>query len=195
MSPAAYAVAFAIGLVIAIVGFVVVSTYNDVTGRRQRIDKAWSNIDAVLKQRHDGLPALVDAVRDLLPDERDVLVEVTEARDAYAPTAPIPVQAGASHRTTAAVRTLFSTVERHPAVREAPAVADLRSEIELLEVKIADRRELYNDQVHRYNTRIARAPASRLATVFQWRARDLFTAGTSVSVSPDASIDGARAHD
>ena len=74
---------------------------------RQRIDKAWSNIDVVLKQRHDQLPALVDAVRGLLAFERDVLTEVTAARAAYAPTEPIPAQAGISHRTTAAVRTLL----------------------------------------------------------------------------------------
>ena len=36
---------------------------------------------------------------------------------------------------------------------------------------IADRRELYNDQVYRYNTRIAQVPAIVLAWLFGWRAR------------------------
>ena len=37
-------------------------------------------------------------------------------------------------------------------------MADLQDEIERLESMIADRRELYNDQVYRYNTRIAQVP-------------------------------------
>ncbi len=191
MSPAAYAAAFAVGLVIAIVGFIVVSTYNDVMALRQRIDKAWSNIDVVLKQRHDQLPALVDAVRGLLAFERDVLTEVTAARAAYAPTEPIPAQAGISHRTTAAVRTLISTVERYPEVKSAGNVADLQEEIERLEGMIADRRELYNDQVYRYNTRISQAPTNALASIFGWRARDFFTAGPAASVAPDTSLERA----
>ena len=39
----------------------------------------------------------------------------------------------------------------------------LQEEIERLEGMIADRRELYNDQVYRYNTRIAQVPAVVLA--------------------------------
>ena len=69
------------------------ASYNAVVALRQRIDKAWSNIDVVLKQRHDQLPNLVAAVRGLMAYERDVLTRVTEARAAYAPTAPIPDQA------------------------------------------------------------------------------------------------------
>ena len=41
---------------------------------------------------------------------------------------------------------------------------------------IADRRELYNDQVYRYNTRIAQVPALLLAPLFGWRPREFFAA-------------------
>ena len=44
---------------------------------------------------------------------------------------------------------------------------------------IADRRELYNDQVYRYNTRIAQVPALVLAALFGWRARPFFAATPS----------------
>ena len=35
-------------------GIIAVASYNAVMGLRQRIDKAWSNIDVALKQRHDN---------------------------------------------------------------------------------------------------------------------------------------------
>ena len=41
---------------------------------------------------------------------------------------------------------------------------------------IADRRELYNDQVYRYNTRIAQVPGALLAPLFGWRPREFFAA-------------------
>ena len=108
--------------------------------------------------------------------EQAVLTEVTEARAAYSPTAPIPEQAATSAATTAAVRSLFATVERYPEVKSAANVLALQEEIERLEEMIADRRELYNDQVYRHNTRIAQVPAVFLAWVFGWRARPFFEA-------------------
>ncbi len=53
---------------------------------------------------------------------------------------------------------------------------DLQDEIERLEAMIADRRELYNDQVYRYNTRIATLPTLLLAPLFGWTPREFFAA-------------------
>ena len=105
------AAVFAVGLVVVVVGFIVVASYNAVMALRQRIDKAWSNIDVVLKQRHDQLPALVAAVRGAMAFEQDVLTEVARARAAYSPTEPIPDQAVHADATSAAVRSLFAVVE------------------------------------------------------------------------------------
>ena len=53
--PFALAASFALAVVIVIVVFLVVATYNDVVALIQRIDKAWANIDVALKQRHDEI--------------------------------------------------------------------------------------------------------------------------------------------
>jgi LemA protein len=179
---------FAVALLVAIVGFVVLTSYNAVVALRQRIDKAWSNIDVVLKQRHDQLPNLVAAVRGLMDFERDVLTRVTEARSAYRPSAPIRDQAVTSEATTAAVRSLFAVVERYPDIKAAANVADLQDEIERLEGMIADRRELYNDQVYRYNTRITQLPGALLAPLFGWRPREFFATDPADLTLPDVGL-------
>lgn len=188
MTPPAIAAIFAVGLLILVVGFLVFTTYNAIVALRQRIDKAWSNIDVALKQRYDQLPALVAAVRGVMAYEQDVLTEVTRARAAYAPEQPVPAAAAVSEQTSAAVRTLFATVERYPDIKAAGNVASLQSEIERLEGIIADRRELYNDQVYRYNTKIAQAPTNLLAGLFGWTPRAFFAAGPGETVRPDVSI-------
>jgi LemA protein len=184
LNPSALAAAFAIGLVIAVVAFVVATTYNDVVALARRIDKAWANIAVVLQQRHDQLPLLVDAVRGVMSFERDVLTEVTAARAAYAPTAPIPDQAATSEATTRAVRTLLATVERYPELKSTGNVLALQEEIERLESMIADRRELYNDQVYRYDARIGQIPANLLASFFGWRPRAFFIAEPGAATRP-----------
>ena len=113
MTPPDVAAIFAVVLVFGVGSFIVLSSYNAVVALRQRIDKAWSNIDVGLKQRHDQLPNLVTAVRGLMTFERDTLTRVTEARSAYKPTAPIHDQAATSEATSAAIRSLFAVVERY----------------------------------------------------------------------------------
>ena len=176
MTPESLAASFAVGLVLAILLFLAVTSYNAVMALRQRIDKAWANIDVVLKQRHDQLPALVSAVRGLLAFEQDVLTDVARARAAYSPSEPIPDQAIHAEATSRAVRSLFAVVEAYPQVRSDANVLDLQNEIERLEGMIADRRELYNDQVYRYNARISTWPTLLLAPLFGWRQRLFFAA-------------------
>jgi len=189
MNPPALAAAFAVGVVVAIGLFVVVATYNDVVALQRRIEKAWANIEVSLQQRFDQLPALVDAVRGVMAFERDVLTEVSEARARYSPTAPIPDQAVTAAATTRAVRSLFATVERYPEVKSAANVLALQDEIERLESMIADRRELYNDQVYRYNTRIAQLPGVLLAGLLGWRPRVFFDADPAADRPPRGLID------
>ena len=188
MSPEAYAAAFGVGLLLAVLGFIIVADYNAVIALRQRIDKAWANVDVVLKQRYDQLPALMDAVRGLMAFEQDVLVRVTQARAAYSPTEPIPAKAAHAEATTAAVRSLLAVVEAYPEVKSQQNVLDLQDEIERLESMIADRRELYNDQVYRYNTRIATLPTLVLARALAWRPREFFVAEPGAATRPDTTL-------
>ena len=188
MTPQTLAAAFAVGLVVAIVLFLLITSYNAEMALRQRIDKAWSNIDVVLKQRHDQLPALVSAVRGLMTFEQDVLTDVARARAAYSPTEPIPDQAVNAEETTRAVRSLFAVVEAYPQVRSDANVLDLQNEIEHLESMIADRRELYNDQVYRYNARITTLPTLLIAPIFGWRQRPFFAARPEETARPAAEL-------
>jgi LemA protein len=189
VTPAAGAALFAVGLLVVIGGFLVVVTYNAIVALRNRIAKAWANIDVALRQRHDQLPNLVEAVRGLMTYERDVLEAVTRARTAYTPSAPIPAQAATSDATTAAVRQLFAVVERYPEIKSATNVLALQSEVARLEDVIADRRELYNDQVYRYNTRIQQLPANLLAGLFDWAPQPFFAADDAERARPVVELE------
>ncbi|HET7726485.1 MAG TPA: LemA family protein [Candidatus Limnocylindrales bacterium] len=188
MSELTLAALFALGLVAFLALFLVVVTYNRVVGLLQRVDKAWANVDVALKQRHDELPNLVNAVRGLMAYERDVLERVTALRAAYDDHAAIPRQAATSEATSSAVRQLFAVVERYPEIRSAGNVRELQDEIERLEELIADRRELYNDQVFRYNTAIATLPTVLVTGWFGWRPRPFFDAEEAAQRRPEVDL-------
>jgi len=191
MNPSTGAAMFAIVLVGVVVAFLVVSTYNAVIALRNRIRKAWANIDVALKQRHDQLPNLVEAVRGVMAFEQDMLLDVKRARAAYTAADPNPRQAAVSEQTSAAVRSLFAVVERYPEIKSAANVAALQEEIARLENIIADRRELYNDQVFRYNTRIAQVPTNFLAGAFGWTPEPFFAAEETERERPAVDISPA----
>ena len=176
MTPSTAAALFAIVVVAVVIGFLVITTYNAIVAAKLRIAKAWANVDVALKQRHDQLPNLVAAVRGVMEFEQDTLERVAELRAAYSDRDPIPRQAATSEATSAAVRSLFAVVESYPELRSAENVIALQEEISRLEDVIADRRELYNDQVFRYNTRIAQVPANLVAGLFGWTPAPFFKA-------------------
>ena len=110
------------------------------------------------------------------------------ARAAYSPTEPLPAMAAHADETTRAVRSLLAVVEAYPDLTSHQNVLDLQNEIERLESMLADRRELYNDQVYRYNTRISTFPTLPLAWAFGWAPRAFFRAEPETAARPDTSL-------
>ena len=191
MNPSAAAALFALVVFAVVVGFLFVTTYNAIVAAKLRIAKAWANIDVSLKQRYNELPNLVEAVRGVMQFEQDTFERVARLRAAYSDSEPIPRQAATSEATSEAIRSLFAVVENYPALRSAENVRALQEEISRLENVIADRRELYNDQVFRYNTRIAQVPASIVAGPMGWTPAPFFKADDDERARPSVELNTA----
>ena len=182
------AVGIGVALALILLVFLVVVTYNNVVSLQRRCQRAWANIDVVLKQRHDQLPNLVSAVRGVMAFEAQVLEDVTRARAAYEPEAPIHDQAVVSEQTSSAVRSLFATVENYPELKSHENVMALQDEIERLETLIARRRELFNNQVYQYNVSITTLPGALVRPLFGWKEVEMFSADEEDRERPEADI-------
>jgi len=132
----------AIGLIAYLVG-----TYNIFVRLSNQIDKAWSNIDVMLKQRHDELPKLVEVCNSYMAHERDTLEAVTKARSAYDRSMTADEKARAENRLSSALGTLFAVAEQYPDLKANQEFVHVQQRISVLESTIADRREFYNDAV------------------------------------------------
>jgi len=68
-----------VGLAAVAVAVYTASIYNSLVRLKNDIDKAWANIDVLLKERHDELPKLIDTCKGYMQYEQKTLEMVTEA--------------------------------------------------------------------------------------------------------------------
>jgi LemA protein len=160
--------------------------YNGLVQRRLRIDEAFAQIDVQLKRRHDLIPNLVNAVKDYMGFEQDVLTKVTQARaNAVAAGAQGPAaQAQAENVLTGTLRSLFAVVENYPDLKANQNVLSLQEQLTTTENQISFARQHYNAVVLDYNQAIATFPAVLIAGPLGFSKREFFAAEPEASQVP-----------
>ncbi|MEK6671049.1 MAG: LemA family protein [Nitrospirota bacterium] len=164
--------------VIVLVAYVA-GVYNMLVRLANNIDKAWSNIDVILKQRHDELPKLVEVCNSYMIHERETLESVTKARTAYSTGLNIDDKAQAENQIVGALGKLFAVAEQYPDLKANQEFLAVQQRISALESTIADRREFYNDSVNLYNIAIQQIPTLWVAQEVGYTARPLLTVAPS----------------
>lgn len=162
---------------IVVAGLWLVMTYNGLVGLRQRCRQAFSDIDVQLKQRHDLIPNLVEAVKGYVAHERGTLEEVVKARNVAMAAQGPAQQAAAENMLTGALRQLFALSEAYPDLKANQNFQQLQAELTDLENKIAAARRFFNNAVQEYNTGIQQFPAVLLAGPLGFQPREFFDTG------------------
>jgi len=152
----------------------IVILYNGLVRLRNENDRAWANIDVLLKQRHDEIPNLVETVKGYMQHEQQTLFAVTQARTASMNAASIGQKAVADLKMNSALRSLFAVAENYPQLKANENFLKLQDRITELEERIADRREFFNDDVSTYNTRIGQIPDVFIASFMELKPRAFF---------------------
>jgi LemA protein len=152
----------------------VVMIFNGLIGLKNDIDKAWANIDVLLKQRHDELSKLLEVCKGYMNYEHDTLVQVTQARNLYQQAITPNQKIAAGQSMGRALQGFFAVAENYPALQADNNFMQLQKRITEIEGQIADRREFYNDSVNSFNTRIEQIPDTFIASFMNLRPRPMF---------------------
>jgi LemA protein len=150
--------------------------YNGLVSLKNNIARSWSNIDVLLKQRHDELPKLVKTCEGYMQHERAVFQALGEARTGLMRARTIPERAQAESGLTQALGQFFAVAEAYPDLKANQNFMQLQNRISELENQIADRREYYNDVVATYNTRLDQIPDKFVADWCHYLPAELFKA-------------------
>src|SRR5438270_7544318 len=164
-----------LGFLFAIAGFFVylITIFNGLVAIKNDIDKAWANIDVLLKQRHDELTKLLDTTKGYADFERETLTKITQARSQYQQAVTVDQKVQADQTMTSALRGFFAVAENYPDLKANSNFQVLEKRISELESQMADRREFYNDCVNTFNIRIQQVPDTFIAAFMRLTPRTM----------------------
>jgi LemA protein len=158
---------------LAIVGYFI-TIYNGLISLKENIKKSWSNIDVILKQRHDELPKLISVCESYSEFETGILDRLMRAREKYFKASGVAKKSEASNEVTAALQGIFALAESYPDLKANKNFMQLQDRISHLEETLADRREFYNDSVNNYNIRIKQIPDVLVAGMLNYQDEVMF---------------------
>jgi len=153
-----------------------ISIYNHLVRLKHNVSKAWSNIDVLLKQRHDEIPKLVETCKQYMKFEQETLEKVMQARAQVSQARQnqdIPGLGLAEGALRMGLGQIFALAEDYPELRANENFQHLQGRITSLENTIADRREFYNESVNINNIGIETFPDIIVARLLGFGARDL----------------------
>jgi LemA protein len=177
-----------LALVVVIAGGYLVGIYNQLVGIRVNVDKSWSNIEVLEKQRYDEIPRLVKVCEGYMQYERETLEKVIAARTRYLQAKGPGDMAQADAQLGGALKSLFALAESYPDLKANQSFLQLQGRISTLENEIADRREFYNESVTILNTRIEQVPYLFFAGLAKCRAREMYKVAASEKNAPEISF-------
>ncbi len=152
--------------------------YNGLVVLKHNVSQAWSNIDVLLKQRHDELPKLVETARQYMQYEQTTLEKVMLARAAVhgaQERGDLDALGLAEGQLRAGLSGFYAVAEAYPELKANTSFQHLQQRISSLENMIADRREFYNASVNINNVRIEQFPDVLVAQLFRFRPFKLLT--------------------
>jgi LemA protein len=159
-------------LLLAVLGLAAaVVLFNGLIRLKNDMDRAWHNVDVLLKQRYDEIPSLVRICKAYMDHERETLSRVAAARRAGLEASGPAESCRADGEARQALADLFALAESYPDLKASQQFLALQKRITGLESEIADRREYFNDCVNNYNVRIAQVPDVFLARLLRMRPR------------------------
>ena len=190
----------AIVLVIVIIGFSTMGTYNSLVAQEENVEQQWAQVENQYQRRADLVPNLVATVKGYAAHESDVLQAVTESRSQVGkmqispetlnnPAAFAQFQQAQAGLTSALSR-LMLVVERYPDLKANQNFLELQNQLEGTENRIAVARMRFNEAAQAYNTRVRQFPGNIYARIFGFQEKAYFQSAPGSEEVPAVDFTG-----
>lgn len=167
-----------VAVLLVVIGVVVLSfgwlmgAKNTLVARQEGVKAAWAQVDNVLQRRADLIPNLVNTVKGYAKQEKDIFVQVAEARAKLAGAQSIPQKIEANRGMDSALSRLLVIAENYPQLKSNQNFIALQDELSGTENRIAVERMRYNEAVQSYNLAVKQFPSSIAASLFHYSPSD-----------------------
>ena len=163
-------------------------TYNQFVTLDEAVKSSWAQVENQLQRRFDLIPNLVDTVKGYAKQEKDVLVEVTNARARVGGATTVPDKINANNELSGALSRLLVVVEKYPDLKSNQNFLRLQDELAGTENRIAVERRRYNEAVQTYNVAIRSFPANLLAGMYGFTKAAFFEAPAAAKTAPQVKF-------
>ncbi len=180
-------------VIIVILGLFAASSYNGLLAKSQAVDASWGAVQTDYQRRSDLVPNLVSTVKGAAGFEQQTLVAVVDARAkatsvnfnaSDATPENIAKFQAAQGQLSGALSRLLVVSENYPQLRATEAFANLQSQLEGTENRIATSRKDFNNTVQPYNIAVKGFPGIIFAKIFGFQERGYFAADAAAQTVP-----------
>ncbi len=129
-----------------------ISGYNKAVNLEQEVEKAWSDIDAVLQRRIDLVPNLVQTVKGYAEHEKELFENIAKSREKYFQAGNRAGKIEASNELGGFLSRLLMLQERYPDLKANENFLSLQAQLEGTENRISVARTRYNEAAKQLNS-------------------------------------------
>ena len=183
-------------IIVAVLAILAVSVYAYVKGKYNSfvqeqldVENNWAEVENQLKRRYDLIPNLVETVKGYASHEKDVFIQVTNARASVGKAETRQEAITANNQLTGALSRLLVTVESYPELKANQNFIRLQDELAGTENRIAVSRRRYNGAVTIYNKNISIFPNNLFAGMFNFEKEPLYKIDESEKETPQVKFD------
>ena len=165
-------------------------SYNKFVGQEEAIKTQWAQVENQLQRRNDLIPNLVETVKGIAQQEKDVFGQIADSRAKLAGAKTPEQTIEAANAQTSALARLLVVVENYPQLRSNEQFGRLMDELSGTENRIAVERMRYNERVQEYNTQRRSFPSNVTAGIFGFKEYPVFNAPPEAERVPRVNFGG-----
>ena len=163
-------------------------SYNKFVGQEEAIKTQWGQVENQLQRRNDLIPNLVETVKGIAQQEKDVFGQIADSRAKLAGAKTPEQTIEAANQQSAALARLLVVVENYPTLRSNEQFGRLMDELSGTENRIAVERMRYNEKVQAYNTSRGQFPSNLTAKMFGFKEYPFFAAPPEAKQVPKVNF-------
>ncbi len=134
-----------------VVGGSVYSGYNEAITLDEEVKSSWAQVENQLQRRFELIPNLVETVKGVAKQEKDVFLGIAASRKAYFQASTIGEKARAAGGFESALSRLLVLQENYPQLKSNESFLKLQDQLEGTENRLSVERMRYNDSVKALN--------------------------------------------
>ncbi len=171
-------------VVVALVGFWVMNTYNQLVSSREFVRNSMGNIATQVESRWDAVKSLIDAAKKYSTHEAEALTNITAMRSNVDRTSqPTAVEKDDALFSQAMDR-INVVVENYPELKADQIYIRAMDGVDRYENNVRQARMVYNDTVTKLNRQVQQFPSSIVAGMFGFGQEEYFQSTESKSEMP-----------